>query len=422
MATSRTGRFGLRTYVVKRSQNHGEGEEAVIWQNYSESFETSVTYGDNIPGWRYLIANGLDATTSLVGTQYGGSRGSGIVQHKALWNKETPVQDGFYERSQMEGNIVNLQMPTGNPSGISLTVADNAAKAKFIQKALEVTHQFQGGTFLGELGKTLKMIRNPAQAFRRGITDYTNDLKKVVRASRSAGGRQLTARVVKTAADSWLEYQYGWKPLLSDVENGAKALARLEESTPTFKRITAYGENETVTSSSDHSIHGYAYTSAYDSDYTKVVYRGAVRVTPPVRKTMAQSLLGFDLASFVPTAWELTPYSFLVDYFTNIGDIIQGWSYLRGNLSWVNRTAIQEKRVTAGPGGWGNYLAFQSIHTNSIFPIILVPQEKLWKRQISRAKFTGSLVPDFQFELPNSSTKWINIGGLLASKSVASLL
>lgn len=47
--------------------------------------------------------------------------------------------------------------------------------------------------------------------------------------------------------------------------------------------------------------------------------------------------MGLTIQEFVPTVWELIPYSFVVDYFTNIGDVVN-YAY-SANLNWVYKSA-----------------------------------------------------------------------------------
>jgi hypothetical protein len=142
-----------------------------------------------------------------------------------------------------------------------------------------------------------------------------------------------------------------------------------------------------------------------------------VQVKDP--KTMDPALLGFDLASWAPTAWELIPYSFLIDYFSNIGDIILGWSSLGTKFSWVNKTTVRyyEKiSMTQPHPQWqkaGTDWDSGAIEILSYAPAKVVIQ----KRSVSRNKYEGLLIPDLDFEIPGlGSLKWLNIAALIAAR------
>jgi hypothetical protein len=54
------------------------------------------------------------------------------------------------------------------------------------------------------------------------------------------------------------------------------------------------------------------------------------------------SMSGFDLRSFVPTVWELVPYSFIVDYFSNVGDCLMALGVDTSGVTGLWRTEITE--------------------------------------------------------------------------------
>ena len=136
----------------------------------------------------------------------------------------------------------------------------------------------------------------------------------------------------------------------------------------------------------------------------------------PVRADM--NLFGASWGDIIPTAWELIPYSFLVDYFTNIGDVLNSWSVRKGDIAWCNQTvrnrgirtlselrlnkAYTQSAVTA-------FLQWQSAYI-STSPFRSV------REQITRgASIPG--YPDFRIEIPGLSTKWINMSALVASRN-----
>lgn len=52
-------------------------------------------------------------------------------------------------------------------------------------------------------------------------------------------------------------------------------------------------------------------------------------------------LLGFSFENFIPAVWEVLPWSWLADYFLNIGDIIQAGVTNTSAVTWINRTEVQ---------------------------------------------------------------------------------
>lgn len=391
---------------------------------YTEKWTDSVTFGENIKGWRQNLRDGLPATTSMSGSKvtfrYTPGRGKWTLVKTA-----NPLATHFIEVS---GNLViDMTIPSSNPTLISSAKSDPEALAKFNQRIRDKITAFQGATFLGELASTLRTIKNPA----RGLRTSADDFLTVARRLRKEGLRGVTARnyasllerTTANIADAWLELQFGWKPLLHDIDDGSKALAILNTGQGLSSgRITAKSEvladPFSSTSPESNSIAVWQVHTVSNS-HSMVIYRGALRVDAQNPAEMPARLLGFDPSSFLPTVWELIPYSFLIDYFTNIGDIVEGWSQCGIRLAWCNRTVRSSYVKTSS--------AISDLrYAKSVWPAqnwqnvtFAPPKVVIEKTSVVRAEVDPDSirVPDFRLEVPGSgSLKWLNIAALVAGR------
>jgi hypothetical protein len=364
----------------------------------------SVTFGNNLKGWRQLLRDGENATTSM----------SGRLSTVRIQNGQLTFASSAVRKSLMGGLVGNLSVdPPGNPDALSETEANTQALGRFAEKITMARAAIQGGVFLGELGQTLRMIRNPAQGLRRLVTDWHTEAS-LIRAGHKVGSlASRMRRVAQNLGDAWLEHAFGWKPLISDIDAGCKALEQTYVGRSlSVRRITAHGEAK-VSGSESSFIQLIGISSWKESTRTvgscQVIYRGAVRVEARDPKTMDAALFGFSPEQFLPTAWELVPYSFLIDYFTNIGDIIAGWSSLLVPLKWANKTTRKTNEVTRVA------MSDKSLTANfqSGTPAIVVGRNTY----VVRAKYSGTTVPDFDLRLPSlGSQRWLNIAALIASR------
>jgi hypothetical protein len=378
--------------------------------NWSHQWTDSRTDGGPVQGYRQKIARGQDATTSLVGSKrlYESTTGYYMVRFKRKPNV-SPFLDAWAENEHY-GDMTKLSMPTVGNS--SLTIADNTALMAFTQKAQQAYTALQGGVVLGEIAETLHMLRRPAQGFRRGLDDFFRDLRR----KRKGSSRQR----LRALSDSWLEHSFGWQPLLHDIEDAGAALERIKLRLSERKFIKAVGKSQleggqSVTIGSMNGAHTFVKT---DRQYSEaiVVYRGTVVLPIGDRALFARQNLGFTLGNFVPTLWELVPYSFLVDYFTNIGEILTAWSSWDINWGWKNRTQILRRCREAQTGGFVSFNYnpdWYDIEKRLSSPCT----SKTETRDVSRAVYSGSMIPDFRFEIPGiSSLKWLNLAALASSR------
>lgn len=402
-------------YATNLNEN---GSVQVVRNTLSNvNWTDSVTRGQNIPGWRQLIRQGSDATTSLIGTKVSVrvKNGRTTVQKPKLG-----IPGAAYLTTVVGAHNISLSPHALDPSGISATKANNAALRKFVSRLQEVNTAVQGGVILGELAQTLRSIKSPAQSLRKLVTDWR---ATGVNLRRTARFRPLPVRrrlVQDALADSWLETQFHWIPLLRDIDDGCRALAEINTGQALVAaRVTAKGQaqdnpTETFGSNGD-GLAGWETRVVVVEDVI-VIYRGAMRVNARDSLLMRPELLGFNPASWVPTAWELVPYSFLIDYFTNIGDILAGWSMCRNDLSWCNRTI----RRTYSKASYTktslsyvklNYTPTATSCTSSAAQVIAN------KTSVERSKYSGNFIPSFEFEIPGMGSKrWLNIAALIASR------
>jgi len=205
---------------------------------------------------------------------------------------------------------------------------------------------FNAGVMAGEAGKSCAMIANAARrvsgalrAVRRG--DVVNaarilaDGQDFFKKPPVNDLKSLRKHSEKTIASNWLELQYGWKPLLDDAKSGAEFLAHLHSVPRKQVHRVSYKRNFRSTWDSSPGLRNKSFFAEK---------RVALKVTIKDASTVGLSGL-LDPAS---VAWELMPYSFVVDWFVPIGTFLQNIALAR---SLETESVIRTEFVRVKWGG-----------------------------------------------------------------------
>lgn len=216
------------------------------------------------------------------------------------------------------------------------------------------------------IASTARRLANFYRSFRRGRNPFT--------------GLRCNS---KDAANLWLEYSYGWVPLVSDVHD----ILTLKDHEPPPFIVTSRSKIkqnlfQRSVSPSSYVVRNEAYTTEIISTVT---IRAAVVVSDP----SAAFGNNLGLANPAQLAWELLPYSFVVDWFIPIGDWLESQSALLGltlsdksTTTTVSRYTYAKGQMTPGiSSSWASgsssasYFSKSKIRTLSI-PTVPLPRLK----------------------------------------------
>lgn len=290
---------------------------------YREYLRAYLIAGSDVPNWRSLIRSGSSAMGSVTAYFSETKGSSGNLEHTQVYPEFAPELHYRSVKHSAQGQFMTLPDIT---YASQLEEAVNQAKSRFVSRANEALSPFQAMTFLGELLETIEMVLNPARSLKRGITSYLETLRK----SRRGFSKASRKRKEEFIGGTWLEYSFGWAPFISDIDSGMKALAAYVTGRPPRIEIRAGGKAQQYVATAGASFGFGPVTFSYDYDYvdeTKCEYYGAVDL-PSGSDATSLHLFGWRPDLIVPTIWNLIPGSFLVDYFANIGTIIEAASFI----------------------------------------------------------------------------------------------
>lgn len=213
----------------------------------------------------------------------------------------------------------NLMVPTNAATISSSYVDDTKRNLCLLGSAAKVAApNVDAPVFLAELGATLRMLRKP-------LTLVAGGYKKFSRVP--AMIRKNPSRVPKYLADKWLEYRYGLMPLIYDAEGIMDAVEQLKVKFNTQLRYTSSAMlgNKTPVTTMSQSWNDNLYGGCWRAVTTRTWYEFGVVGKTYYNYNMEALLspsqvLGLDVYRLPEVAWELVPYSFVVDWFLNVGD------------------------------------------------------------------------------------------------------
>lgn len=123
-------------------------------------------------------------------------------------------------------------------------------------------------------------------------------------------------RSQKGLANAFLEVHFGWVPLVQDIEGAVKTLT----SDPPFRQIVGKGSSSFDENHQSSTALEFSSTSRHVS--CKALISEFVRVSNP-NLFLASQLGLVNPAGFV---WETVPYSFVLDWFVNVGQVLNSYT------------------------------------------------------------------------------------------------
>jgi len=328
----------------------------LVLQDYAEHIDLSGSRsGSGVRGWRRKVSNGVSA---------GSSYNLDITSIK----KFQPAMGSYYGKDRRlpepPWHQTNINTYAGNwdtlpytiskpyPSSIYLSNAENAALHKVLARIRDQQTSWQGGVMLGELRETVKMIRNPAKALADGITTYFRHLRSKVAEGTTRSRRPFARQkyITDVARNLWLEYSLGWAPLLSDMEAAFTTVARWQDEANqarSMKRVQGSGRYLAATTYGPVSSswgNKWNEQTAFQKRFTE----HTVKIIAGIERELTfgnesawrlAEMSGFKMQDFLPTVWELIPWSFVVDYFVNVGEFINSVATNTSHVSWVSQVS-----------------------------------------------------------------------------------
>lgn len=226
-------------------------------------------------------------------------------------------------------NVENVDGTIAFPENDAYSIALSKIQSKIARASVDLA------TAYAERKQSVDMIYNRvkqlielARAIRKG--DLIQAGKVVSRYGVNPRSKGSRSRGSQALSNHWLEYQYGWKPLMGDIWGAMEAIANSHYA-PQPLRFSSQHRTE-KTQEGFRLRAGTPGTNVYwalDLDYV-CEDRVAFLINVSEETSVLQALASTGVTNPLNVAWEIIPYSFVVDWFVPVGAYLQQLEYARG--------------------------------------------------------------------------------------------
>lgn len=193
------------------------------------------------------------------------------------------------------------------------------------------------GETMSDFGQTVSMLKRPMG----GARDLIGRMIK----SRKRYSMKTAKQILDATSKTWLEYRYGWKPLIMDCDTIVQECTR--KAAKSGDRLVARSGTSTQrNNSSPFSLTGLGgwpltATGVVATEFKAATHAGVLyQMTTWSDTNRLNRALGSRPNDMPATLWEIVPYSFVVDWFVGVG-------------SWL--TAITPNPDVTVLGNWVTY-------------------------------------------------------------------
>jgi len=333
----------------------------------------------------YGIRGLFSATTTIIPWEVGGDKDTRSVAPFPLTDTQmqftrTMRNSTYYVEGSKFGDAIWMW------GGATTFIDSNAPSASDLGASLnKALSRFSSGDFnaavaLGEGRETAKMVVSAlstighaamdikAGRFLEAANTLSTDLSR--RQYANLKGLDATQRL----SNGWLSYQYGWKPLVNDVYGAVDAYHKKLKVGDELHAVD--GPKGDFRGSQKGGIQG-----IWDSMSGGKPVNGTWKLpTVPPRTSMhgqisnpnLRSLNELGLLNPAAIAWELMPFSFVIDWFVPIGDLLGGLTASAGVSNLRISQVSSRTRVELTKGGTVPTVIAQDV-TRSILVAGAVP-------------------------------------------------
>jgi hypothetical protein len=270
-----------------------------------------------------------------------------------------------------------------------MTSLTNKALARFTGKVRK--HNASLGVTLGSIGQSRDMIVDRTYKIADILhrVELSHELQRRKLSDKQKAHQRRTA--LKDRAGDFLEWEFGWMPLVSDIQAALGALSRAFDNGWIDARATLVDQVSYQQFLNEYTL------IRNDRINLSVCIGANVSIANP--NLFLANRLG--LLNLPGVAWDLIPWSFVVNMFTNMGQIVNSMSDFVG-VNVVNASTTRSAFTTREDMLFAGSKPFQEKTTG-------YAESSVWEKR--KLRTVGGLPsPSFEMKLPELNLELALIG------------
>lgn len=195
-------------------------------------------------------------------------------------------------------------------------------------------HNTQLGVDIADIHKTAHMLSGDASKLAQALLALKRRDVRGFISSLGLDPRSLGKTHGKTLTNYWLEYSYGWKPMVSSIHDTSQIL--MDKIKKPGGALIGHGHG--------HSDGSYSGSDDYIVYQSSASISAKTKVVTLVDSPGAHQLNNLGLLNPLSIAWEEVPWSFAIDWFVPVGKILEASTAGIGLNFQGGYTTIQKKQ------------------------------------------------------------------------------
>jgi hypothetical protein len=300
------------------------GSSEVMTDRVVPKFHSRSAHGEIFNNPMTQVKESRILTPGMMSFKHQWGSGSNYTLHNWQPNYrpmfDTWVDGEFWSHLGHDINVANLRDRAGTQAMANVAAPD-----------------LYGAVALGELRETLAFLRNPAEAW----------LKFAKRARVHKNARHKLSDFKTTGdfvGDNWLAYRYAVRPMVADIQGTFKAASRvLGAQRNTARGFASDSNTNELTWTHTEGVITYEYTKSTSTEIS-------VRAGSLWEQRAGFDPYGLGIGELPLAGWELIPFSFVLDWFVNVGTFIEALTPRVGVKHLAQWTTLKQTQKTTLSG------------------------------------------------------------------------